>query len=207
MTVTAQPTPTPVEISGDIPDLPIYRLTIAQYHAMGRAGILGEDDPVELLEGWLVPKMTKHPPHSTATRLVRDALRPLLAPNWYVDSQEPITTLESEPEPDVVAMRGGPREYANRHPSPADIAIVVEVAESSLAQDRGSKMRIYARAGIAVYWIINLAENQIEVYTAPSGPAAAPDYGQRRDYGADASVPVVVDGVEIGQLLVRDLLP
>src|ERR1051326_582564 len=83
-----------------IPDVPIYRLTVAQYHAMARAGILDEDAPVELLEGWLVQKMTKHRPHTLATLLIRRCLERLLPAGWYLDSQEPIACPESEPEPD-----------------------------------------------------------------------------------------------------------
>jgi hypothetical protein len=71
---------------------------------MIRAGILTDDDPVELLEGWLVPKMPKNPPHRITTRLTREALVGILPTGWYVDTQEPITTADSEPEPDVVVV-------------------------------------------------------------------------------------------------------
>lgn len=207
MTVAAQPiTPPPVE-AGAIPDVPIYRLSVEQYHAMARAGILTEDDPVELLEGWLVQKMTKHRPHVIATGLVRRELERLLPSGWYVAIQDPITTAESEPEPDVAVVRGEERDYPDRHPGPQDVPLVVEIADSSLEQDRGAKKRLYARAGIAVYWIVNLVERQIEIYTEPTGPAANPDYRQRRDYGLADSIPVVLDGAEIFSLAVRDLLP
>jgi Uma2 family endonuclease len=73
--------------------------------------------------------------------------------------------------------------------------------------DFGHTRRIYARAGIAVYWIVNLADRRIEVYTTPSGPGAAPDYAERRDYGAEEAVPVVVDGREVGRIAVGDVLP
>src|SRR5713101_2463260 len=101
MSVTLQPTaPPPTASETDIPDVPIYRLTVAQYHAMARAGILDEDAPVELLEGWLVQKMTKYRPHTLATLLVRRNLERLLPRGWYLDSQEPIAMPDSEPEPD-----------------------------------------------------------------------------------------------------------
>src|SRR5438105_9177634 len=99
---------------------------------MADHGILGEDDPVELLEGWLVHKMTKHRPHVLTTLLVRRALDRLLPNGWYVDSQEPVTTTESEPEPDVSVVRGEPRDFQDRHPAPEEVALVVEVAETSL---------------------------------------------------------------------------
>src|SRR5436853_5216504 len=104
MSVTAQPISPPPPPS-DVPSTePIYRLSVAQYHAMGEHGILGEDDPVELLEGLLVRKMTKDRPHTLTTGLVRRALERLLPTGWYVESQEPITTVESEPEPDAMIV-------------------------------------------------------------------------------------------------------
>jgi Uma2 family endonuclease len=174
---------------------------------MGKAGILDEDAPVELLEGWLVQKMTKHRPHSRCTHLTRKALESLLPPGWYVDSQEPITLAASEPEPDVVVIRGDNADYIDRQPSAGDVPLVIEVAERSLQTDRSAKKRTYAAAGIPVYWIVNLKARQIEVYTEPAGAAKRPDYRQHRDYKAEDAIPVVLDGVEIGSLAVRDLLP
>src|ERR1039458_4093748 len=94
-----------------VPEAPIFRLTVEQYHDMVRTGILTEDDPVELLEGWLVYKMSKNPPHSVATDLTATALRRLAPSDWCVRSQEPITTSDSEPEPDIALARGTPRDY------------------------------------------------------------------------------------------------
>lgn len=85
----------------EVPTEPIHRLSVAQYRGMLEAGILKSGDPVELLEGWLVQKMTKNPPHRIATRRVRVALEALAPHGWYVDAQEPIVTADSEPEPDV----------------------------------------------------------------------------------------------------------
>src|SRR5204863_865124 len=87
------------------PDEPVWRLSVEQYHAMIRAGILTEDDPIELLEGLLIPKMSKNPSHPWAKRLLLKALAPLLPQGWEVDSQDAITTLDSEPEPDVFIFR------------------------------------------------------------------------------------------------------
>ena len=95
-----------VESPADIPQDLIWRMGVEQYHAMIEAGILTDDDSVELLEGWLVLKMPKNPPHRATTRLVRAGLERVLPEGWYVDSQEPITLIDSEPEPDVVVVRG-----------------------------------------------------------------------------------------------------
>src|SRR5438067_871409 len=120
MAIAAEPNVTASEPRDDIPDVPIYRLTVAQYHAMAEHGILTEDDPVELIEGWLVRKMTKHRPHSLCTRRTRRALERILPSDWYVDAQEPVTTANSEPEPDVAVIRGEAEDYPDRQPGAAD---------------------------------------------------------------------------------------
>ena len=104
-------------------------------------------------------------------------------------------------------VRGETRDYRDRHPGPEDVALIVEVADSTLERDRGVKRMVYARAGIPVYWIINLLECVLEVYYEPSGVTEGADYGQRRDYGASESVPVMIDGLEVGSVAVRDLVP
>jgi len=186
--------------SAAVPTDVIWRFSVDQYHAIIRAGILTEDDPVELLEGWLVTKMPKNPRHSVVTRLIRQALENLGAPGWYVDTQEPLTTADSEPEPDVMVVRGETRRYLDRHPGPQDVPLVIEVADSSLQRDRTLKQRLYAAAGILVYWIVNLIDNQIEVHTDPSGPGDQPDYRHQQNYGLTDAIPVVIEGREVGHL-------
>lgn len=188
-------------------DYTIASLTVEQYHAMARAGILEEGAPIELLEGYLVEKMTKHPPHSVATQLVQDVLRHVLPPGWRVMAQAPITLADSEPEPDISVVRGDARRYLTRHPGPTDVALVVEVADSSLAIDRGSKQRIYARAGIPVYWIVNLNDRCVERFANPIGPARNPRYTTAEVYAAGEQIPLEIDGAEIGLIAVDDILP
>jgi Uma2 family endonuclease len=185
----------------------IWRLSLEQYHKMIRAGILTENDPVEFLEGWLIHKMPKNSPHSISTKLARQSLERALPAGWYVETQEPITLQDSEPEPDVVVIRGSIRDYIDRHPSAQEVAFVVEVASSTLERDRRMKRRIYARAGIPVYWLVNLVENCVEVYTAPSGESVEADYQQFQVCRLTDRVPVMIEGQEITQLSVRDLLP
>jgi Uma2 family endonuclease len=172
---------------------------------MVRLGILSDDDPVELLEGWLVYKMPKNPPHRVTTKLTLNALEAIISGDWYVDTQEPITLTDSEPEPDVVIVRGNTRNYLDRHPGAEDIALVIEVSDTTLERDRTSKKRLYARAGIPVYWIINLPEQQIEVYSEPVIEEAI--YQRRQDYALSDRVPVAIAGQLISDLLVGDLLP
>jgi len=188
------------------PDV-IWPLSVDQYHAMIHTGILTDDDPVELLAGWLVAKMPKNPLHRAVTRLIRQVLERLVPAEWYVDSQEPITTDDSESEPDVVVVRGETRHYLDRHPGPHDVGLVIEVADTTLQRDRGLKKRLYARASIPFYWIVNLSDNQCEVYTEPSGPEPQPDYRQRQDYGPSDVIPVVLAGLEVGRIAVQEFLP
>ncbi|MEG5082217.1 Uma2 family endonuclease [Microcoleus sp. AT8-B4] len=197
----------PVESVAAIPNDLILRLSIEQYHAIIQAGILTDDDSVELLEGWLVFKMPKNPPHRVTTRLVRTALENILPPGWYVDSQEPITLSNSEPEPDIVVVRGDTRQYLDRHPGAEDIALIIEVSDTTLQRDRTVKKRIYARAGIAIYWIVNLVEGLVDVYSQPIAEVEQPDYSQRLDFGRSAVIPIIIEGREIGEIAVDALLP
>ncbi|MEP0792285.1 MULTISPECIES: Uma2 family endonuclease [Cyanophyceae] len=189
-----------------VPTEPVWRLSVEQYHQMIRLGILSDDDPVELLDGWLVYKMPKNPPHRATTKLTRNALEAVIPEGWYVDTQEPITLADSEPEPDVVVVRGNTRDYLDRHPGASDIALIIEVADSTLERDRTSKQRLYARAGIPIYWIINLPEKQVEVYTEPVVTSES-IYQRRQDYQLSDEVPVAIAGQIVSRLSVLELLP
>lgn len=190
-----------------IPSDPVWRLSVAQYHQMIQSGIVTDDDPVELLEGWLITKTPKNRPHSLSTQLTREALAKLIPSGWFVDAREPITMINSEPEPDIVVVRGERREYTDRHPYPEEVALVVEVANTTLQRDRSLKRRLYASAPIAIYWILNLQEMLLEVYTEPSGRGDAADYQQQQNYHAGDRVPVWIDQRQIGSIAVSDLLP
>jgi Uma2 family endonuclease len=174
---------------------------------MIEAGVFAEDEQVELLEGWLFHKMAKKATHSVSTRALRKKLEKLVPSEWEVDSQEPITTLDSEPEPDVSVVLAGVREIRKRHPKPKEVGLVVEVSEGTLARDRGMKKHIYARARIPNYWIVNLVDGQIEVYTDPTGPAKRPGYRHDQIYLPGDSVPLILDGKAIAKIDVNDILP
>ena len=132
-----------------VPPVPVRRFTVEEYHQMIQAGILGEDDDVELLEGWIVPEMPRNPAHDALIAWVHNrVLAPRLREGWFCRGQSAITTPDSEPEPDLALIRGSERDYLSRHPGPADTALAVEVADSSLSRDRSIKARIYAAAGV-----------------------------------------------------------
>ena len=190
-----------VAMAGDEPCL----FSVEQYHRMGEAGILTSKDRIVLLEGRLVRKMTIHPPHAYGVMRCFKLLFLLVDPSvWTVRSQQPITLGASEPEPDGSVARGTDADYsAGRHPVASQLGMVVEVADSTLRIDRTVSARIYGGAGIPVYWIINLIDRQVEVMTQPT----AAGYAQRTDHLPGQAVPVVLDGVHVGDLLVDDLLP
>jgi Uma2 family endonuclease len=194
----------PKEIASD--PRPVHRFTVDQYEHLAETGVLTADDRVELLEGVIVDKVTQNPPHNAAIDLARGALQPLLRPGWIIREQKAVRLSDSEPEPDLAVVRGPVKRYAKRHPTPQDIAQAVEAADASLADDRNRKGRVYARSLIPIYWIINLVERKVEVYTQPKG-GRVPGYRERRDYGPGESIPVVIAGREVGVVAVRDLLP
>ena len=189
-----------------IPPFPVSRFTVDEYHALIENGVLTSNHRVELIHGWLVTKMTLNPPHSYTVGAVTDAFQSLQIPNTTVRVQQPITTTDSEPEPDVVLASGSRADYKTRHPEPAEVVVAVEVADSSLRQDQTTKLELYAGAKVAVYWIVNLVDRRVEVYTQPRG-GKNPTYKQRTDYGPDDAMPVVVGGKQVGTIAVKELLP
>ena len=148
----------------------------------------------------------RNPPHDgTLSRVLKRLLR-LLPPGWDFRSQMALTLSESEPEPDLAIVRESPDGYMSRHPLGTEAGLVIEVADSTLAGDRADKGRIYARASIPVYWIVNIPDQWIEVYEHPSGPCPTPTYAQRRDYHPSDAIPFVLDRNTIAALVVADLL-
>lgn len=196
-----------ITTTGLPPTLPpehFWRLSVDQYHEMIRAGILTDEDPVELLDGYLVRQMPKYPLPSFVTQELRDWFAKVLPPDYFANAQEPVTLPTSEPEPDVSVIRGKRHGFASRHPGSADVVLLTEVADSSLTRDRGSKKRIYALAGIVEYWIINLIDRQIEVYTEPDMTTG--DYRRHNFYSPQQEVPVIVDRKSLGTIRLEQLL-
>ena len=203
MGATTMKTGSGLEQALEIPDVPTYRFTAEQYHQLIDAGILDEDAQVELLEGWIVPKMTKNPPHDSALRNLMYLLQKLITSEWDIHSQSVLALGPSEPEPDLLIVRHDPNNYADRHPTPQDAGLVVEVAERSLSRDRSKKQKIYASAGIPEYWIVNLIDQAIEVYTEPTSSG----FARRVNYSAEETVLLTLDGKRIGAIGVNDVLP
>ncbi len=147
--------------------------TRAEYDRLIDLGLLHEDEPVELVAGRIVVAEPQGRYHAGAIVAVDYALRDIFGPGWIIRTQLPVTLGEdSEPEPDVAVVAGTRRGQYRGHPSGA--ALIVEVAEASLASDRRDKGSLYARAGLADYWIVNLVDRCLEVYREPVADAVAP---------------------------------
>jgi Uma2 family endonuclease len=189
------------------PPLPVHRFTVDQYHRIIQAVILAEYEPAELLEGWVVTKMSRGPRHDAILAQTGKVVAARLPDRWHVRVQCAVTTEDSEPEPDLAVVRGRELDYLHRHPGPRDTALGIEVADSNVLLDRIKKGGLFARSGIAVYWMLNLPDAHIEVYTDPTGPAPDPCYRHRQIYRRGDHVPLVLDGQEIGLIPVSDLIP
>jgi Uma2 family endonuclease len=182
----------------------LYRMTLEQYVAMVAAGAFTKHDRVHLINGYLVAKMTELPPHGAACDAIHLTLEPLLPRACYIRAERviKIPNYASIPEPDVVVVRGTWRDYKNRYPEPADIAMVVEVANSSLKEDR-AMAGIFGASGVPTYWIVNLVDRQVEVYSDP----VQVGYQSRVDFKPGQSIPVIIDGQQLGPVAVDDILP
>ena len=185
-----------------------YRITTDRYLRMVKARIFTEKDPVFLWRGRLVEKMTKGRQHSKAVTKLYKKLIGLMPEGWYVEQEQPMEIPDDGmPEPDISVIRGAVDDYPDRAPSSKDVALVVEVADSSVSADSGAVLEMYASEAIPVYWILNVPSRWIEVHIRPSGPAQFPSYRERRIYSLDEEVPVILDGREVGRFSVREIFP
>jgi Uma2 family endonuclease len=142
--------------------------TVEEYHRMAEAGILSEDDRVELIEGELVTMSPIGSQHAACVARLTALLFPVEGRGilWV---QNPIRLgARSEPQPDVTLLRYRPDFYASAHPGPEDVLLVVEVAETSADADRSLKIPLYARCGIPEAWLVDLLEERIEIYRHPT---------------------------------------
>jgi Uma2 family endonuclease len=171
------------------------RISVDEYERMTL------DDPrVELIDGCLVTKMAKKPPHIWTVR----ALAKRIPAGWFLAKEDPIRipTLD-EPEPDVSVIRGTEEDYQDRIAEGSDAALVVEVSDTTLPQDRGEKRSAYAKARIPIYWIVILVDRQVEVYSRPGKRG----YASRQVFKPGQQVPVVIGGQQVGSIAVDDILP
>ncbi len=190
--------PSPILASG------LYRWTVPQYDRMVQSGVIAAADRVELIEGLLVTKMGRNRPHVQAGNKGFWALARIFGSEWHVRKEDPVVVSQwSKPEPDLAVVRGVIADYDQRDVLAADVALVVEIADSSLPADQADMARVYAASGIPVYWIVNLVARQLEIYTNP-GPNG---YADTVAVKPGQDVPVVIDGFEVGRIAVADMFP
>lgn len=180
-------------------------LTKAEYYHLGEAGYF-RGEKVELIEGQLVVHSPQGSPHYTFIMRVVRCLEAVIADGYHVRPQGPLDLGQTtEPEPDVAVVTGSFEDYEDHHPTTA--VLIVEVSESTLAYDRRRKGSLYARAGIADYWALNVQQRQLEVYRSPIADATRPyghRYHDRQDLRPGASVsPLALPAVAVA---VSDLL-
>ena len=185
------------------------RWTRAEYDRLIDVGVLDEDEPIELLGGELIVAEPQGSPHYTAVGLVEDALRTAFGAGWLVRSHGPVALDdESEPEPDVSVVPGTRRDYSREHPARPVLIVEVVASRSRLAFDRRRKGSLYARAGVADYWVLNLIDGTLEIYRAPEADASSPfgwRYASREIVNAaGTATPLAAPAARI---VVRDLLP
>jgi Uma2 family endonuclease len=186
--------------------LTLRRWRRVEYERLAELGAF-ERDPIELVAGQLIVAEPKGSWHTTAVGMAEDALRAGLPPGWIVRTESPIALDDdSAPEPDIAVVRGTRADYRYAHP--ARPALVIEVAESSLTFDRDEKGSLYARAGIADYWIVNVVERVLEVHREPGFDASA-RYGWRYLSVQRLTAPALVEplGVPLVSIPVAALLP
>jgi len=186
------------------PPANLYRLNVEEFNRIIHLGVFETQDQVELIEGLIVRKPPGDKSHPLAAKQAMLALLRVLSPGWHVASSKPVVASQwSKPEPDLAVVRGEARDYLERDIRAGDVVLVVKIAKSTLEIDRTFMARVYAGSGIPVYWILNLVEQQIEVYRKP-----APDhYESREDYHFGQAVPFLIEGIDIGPIPVEEILP
>jgi Uma2 family endonuclease len=187
-----------------------YQFDVRQFHRMMAAGIF-DDQKVELVAGKIYATADL-PPHTFAVETFHEALRSmLLFDQWTIREEKPVILGRFwAPKPDLSVLRGNNANYAARQPRRHDVALLIEVSDTTYHRDRGRKWRRYAAAGIPVYMIVRLKgkDTLIEVWTGPTGRGNAARYADVVRYSARAgeSVPIELDGHEHGRVAVIDLV-
>jgi len=178
MAVSVSERPGPVPTTGaDEPRR--RRWTVAEYERMAEVGLLGPEERVELIDGEIIQISPQNSPHATSVSLTYDALRSASGRGFYVRQQLPLRLSATvQPEPDLAVVSGSARDYRSAHPDAA--LLVVEISDTTLAFDRGVKTSLYASAGVADYWLLDLGASRLEVRRDPIPMASEPHgYGYR----------------------------
>ena len=182
-------------------------MTVDEYCQGLVQGEFGAAGSVELLEGHVVAKARRSLRHDGAVEKIREVLAKILPGGWHLQVAQAIVTPDSQPEPDVAIVADALDSRTSRPPRGEEIALIVEAADASLALDRRLKGRVYARAGILNYWVLNLIDSQLEVYSNPSGPVQMPGFQEHRIYRGDDKLSLVIGLDDLGMVRVADMIP
>lgn len=143
--------------------------TVEEYHRMAEAGIFGADERVELLEGKIIWMIAKGTAHRSAVGRTDYLLKNRLGNRAWVSIQDPVKLNEgSEPEPDIAVVKVDPLDYADHHPTPSEVYLIIEVADSSLKLDCQTKAKAYSQAGITDYWVLDVVSRQLHIFRKPT---------------------------------------
>jgi Uma2 family endonuclease len=145
-----------------------HRFSVDDYEQMIRAGILTENDPVELIRGEIIEKMSIGDEHCACVKRLNHLLSTRVGGLAIVSVQDPIRLADSEPEPDVALLRPAPDFYASGKPRANDVLLLIEVADTSIHFDRDVTLPLYAEAGVREVWIVDLESQNVEVHRQPS---------------------------------------
>ncbi|MBW4564054.1 MAG: Uma2 family endonuclease [Mojavia pulchra JT2-VF2] len=149
--------------------LPLRLWTVEEYHRMAEAGIFADDERVELLEGKIIWMIAKGTAHRSAVGRTDYLLKTRLRNRAWVSIQDPVKLNErSEPEPDIAVLKIDPLDYADHHPTPSEVYLIIEVADSSLKLDCETKGKAYSKAGITDYWVLDVIGRQLHVFREPT---------------------------------------
>lgn len=186
-----------------------HQITVEEYFQIIESGALGPEPRVELIEGIIIDKMTKNHPHIIASDLVQILFGRLMPPGYFSSMGNPVVmeALNSMPEPDAVVARGNPREVRGYGRTPAVTALAVEVADTSYAIDRSRKSKLYAKAGIPIFWLLDVNRRRLEVFSNPTGQDGQARSGKAEVFEENDEAPFVLDGREIARFRVGEILP
>ena len=146
-----------------------HPLSVADYHRLGEVGILEDGDRIELIEGVLVDMAPIGSEHASLVNRISHCLAGSLSSRVIISTQNPVTLDDrSEPQPDIAVLRYRDDFYATAHPTPMDVLLVVEVADTSLDYDQRLKIPLYARHGVAEVWLAAIGQRSIEVFRHPN---------------------------------------
>ncbi len=176
-----------------------HQFTVSEYHEMDESGLLTADKPTELLDGEIFDMSPINSLHAAAVKRLNRLLSRLLGDSVLLSVQDPIRLSDnSEPQPDIAVLRFRDDYYANEHPTPADVLLIIEVADSTIYKDRNVKMPLYALAGIPEAWLVDLGNQTVEVFMQPQSG----NYADTQTYALGESIRSAI----VPQVAVRSIL-